>query len=152
MRKPAKTTLLLLNLLLVFAVQAAPQKSSLPASSRENERRSFAVNLLRAINNAEVDYKKKHATFANWETLLGDGYFGDSGTKFVSEEFPTVAHALYSRGPEIVPGWKLRLNISNSGKSYDVLLEDVTDPKCGYAGLMDDRGLIRQSKYIDCPI
>ena len=140
----------------VVALSLAPrswsQKAAPPPASRENERRSFAINVLRAINNAELDYKNKHATYTSWQTLVGDGYFGESGTKFISEEFPTVAHALYGLGPEIVPGWKLRLNVSNNGKSYDALLEDVTDPKCRYAGITDERGVIRQSKTTDCPI
>jgi len=56
------------------------------------------------------------------------------------------------RGPEIVPGWRLRLNVSNSGSAYDLLLEDVNDPKCGYAALTDERGTIRQAKSLECPI
>jgi len=61
-------------------------------------------------------------------------------TKWASPDFPTVGQALYGRGPEIVPGWRLRLNVSNSGSAYDLLLEDVNDPKCGYAALTDERG------------
>lgn len=150
MRNPVIAAFPFLHLLFVLTLAAAPQKASTPPLGRENERRSFAANLLRAINNAEADYQKKHGTFANWDALYAEGYFDQSGTKYVSQDFPTVAHALYGRGPEIVPGWKLRLNVSNSGKSYDALLEDVTDAKCGYAGLTDDRGLIRQSKSVDC--
>lgn len=151
MREPI-ASLLLCQLLFVVTLQAGPQKSVAPLPNHENERRSFAVNLLRAINTAELDYQKKHGTYTNWDGLVADGYFDQSGTKWVSQDFPTVAHALYSRGPEIVPGWKLRLNVSNNGKSYDALLEDVTDPKCGYAGVTDERGVIRQSKLIDCPL
>jgi hypothetical protein len=152
MPKPAITAFLFLNLLGVLALHAGPQKSAPVLSTHENERRSFAFNLLRAINNSELNYQKKHGTYANWDALLADGYFDQSGTKYVSQDFPTVAHALYGRGPEIVPGWKLRLNVSNGGKSYDALLEDVTDPKCGFAGVTDERGLIRQGKSIDCTL
>ena len=152
MRKQAITLFLFVNLMFVLAMQAGPQKSTPAVSNQENQRRSFAINFLRAINNSELDYQKKHGTYANWDALLADGYFDQSGTKYVSQDFPTVAHALYGRGSEIVPGWKLRLNVSNGGKSYDALLEDVTDPKCGYAGITDDRGLIRQGKAIDCPL
>jgi type II secretory pathway pseudopilin PulG len=144
--------LLLIFAILTTAPQSYAQKPTVPVFSRENERRSFASNVLRAINNAELDYKTKHGSYATWETLVGNGYFGDTGTKFISEEFPTVAHALYGLGPEIVPGWKLRLNLSSSGKSYDALLEDVTDPKCGYAGLTDERGLVRHSKSVACAL
>jgi type II secretory pathway pseudopilin PulG len=153
MPKRATTYVLTLVLLSALALPALPQKAPpLAPATRENERHSFAVNVLRAINNAERDYKTKHGAYANWETLFSNGYFTESGTKSISEEYPTVAHALYGLGPEIVPGWRLRLNVSNNGQSYDVLLEDVNDPKCGFAGLTDDRGLVRQSKSVACPL
>jgi hypothetical protein len=59
---------------------------------------------------------------------------------------------MYGRGAEIVPGWKLRLNVTKEGTSYDLLLEDVTDPKCGYAVVSDERGRIRQSKSVECEL
>jgi hypothetical protein len=46
----------------------------------------------------------------------------------------------------------LRLNITADGQGYDVLLEDTTDKNCGYAAVTDERGVIRQSKAIDCQI
>lgn len=140
--------------LLVLAGQSASwaQKKTLPPSAdRERERRSFAQNLARAINAAEADYFKKHGVYASWDTLTGLGDFSSTGTKWASEDFPTVAHALYGSGPEVVPGWRLRLQLSKGDKSYDALIEDVTDPKCAYAVITDERGLIRQGKSIDCP-
>jgi hypothetical protein len=134
-----------------FVAMAGPQKSTAPAvTGREHERRSFALNFLRALNNAEQDYKKKHGAFGNWDALLAEGYFTETGTKWGSADFPTVTQAMYSRGTEIVPGWKLRLTISNGGKSYDALAEDATDAKCGYAGVTDERGMIRESEFISC--
>jgi hypothetical protein len=153
MRTRALVYTLVMILFSASAWPAQPQKAPpLAPETRENQRRSFAVNVLRAINNAERDYKAKHGNFGNWETLFNNGYFAESGTKSISEEYPTVAHALYGLGPEIVPGWRLRLNVSNNGQSYDALLEDVTDPKCGFAGLTDDRGLVRQSKSAACAL
>jgi len=136
----------------VAGAAAWPQKVSIAPASRERERQSFAVNLARAINNAELNYKSKNEKYADWETLTGNGDFTETGTKWAPAGFPTVAHALYSRGVEIVPGWKLRLNISHEGHAYDLILEDATDPKCRYAAITDERGVIRQSKAIDCPI
>jgi hypothetical protein len=133
-----------------LAPPAWPQGSAPSVSDRELQRRSFALNFLRALNSAEADYKKKHGTFANWDALVAEGYFTDTGTKWGSADFPTVNQAMYSRGTEIVPGWKLRLTICNAGKSYDAVVEDATDPKCGFAGVTDERGMIRQSKYIAC--
>ena len=145
------TALSLLSFL-ALAVFAYAQKPSVGVADRERERRSLAVNITRAINSAEADYLRKHQIFANWDTLFGNGDFTETGTKWAPESLPTVAHAMYGRGKEIVPGWKLRLNISNDGKSYDLVLEDTTDPKCLYAIVSDDRGVIRQSKALDCPI
>ncbi len=134
-----------------FVAVAEPQKSASPAvTGRELQRRSFALNFLRALNNAEQDYKKKHATFGNWDALFAEGYFTETGTKWSSSDFPTVTQAMYSRATEVVPGWKLRLTISNGGKSYDALVEDATDAKCGYAGVTDERGMIRESEFISC--
>ena len=131
---------------------ASPQKVSIGPASRERERQSFAVNLARAINNAELNYKTKNDKYADWASLTGSGDFTETGTKWAPTGFPTVAHAMYSRGVEIVPGWKLRLNVSHEGKAYDLILEDATDPKCNYAAITAERGLIRQSKVIDCPL
>lgn len=141
----------LITLGLAWGTPARPQKGAIPTAGREQERRSFAINLTRAIQKAEVDYKTKHGTFANWDSLVGNGYFTSTGTKWASPDFPTVGQALYGGGPEVVPGWRLRLSISNNGNAYDLLLEDVTDPKCGYASLTDERGRIRQAKFLECP-
>jgi len=143
-----------LVLILVMCCQAASraQKGAPVVPDRERERRSFAQNLVKAINAAETDYRKRHDVYANWDTLIGIGDFSSNGTKWAPADFPTVAHALYGNGAEIVPGWRLRLHLAGSGKGYDLLLEDVTDPKCGYAVFSDERGLIRQGKSIDCAL
>ena len=143
-----------LTLMLVMSCQAVvrAQKGSPVVADRERERRSFAQNLVKAINAAETDYHKKHDVYANWDTLIGIGDFSSSGTKWAPADFPTVAQALYGNGAEIVPGWRLRLHLSKGDKAYDLLLEDVTDPKCGFAVFSDERGLIRQGKSIDCPL
>lgn len=138
--------------LILGGVAARPQKPAPGPTDRERERRSLAVNLVRAINTAELQFKKSQGKYADWAMLTGNGDFTETGTKWAPESFPTVSHAMYSRGAEIVPGWKLRLNVSHDGQAYDLLLEDVTDPKCGYAAVSDERGVIRQSKSIDCAI
>ena len=135
-----------------LAATARPQKPATSISDHERERRSFAINLVRAIQKAQVDFKSKHAIYGNWDSLLGNGYFTSTGTKWASPEFPTVGQALYGSGPEIVPGWKLRLNISHSGAAYDLLLEDAMDPQCGYAVVADERGTVRQARSVACPI
>ncbi len=145
-------TIVLIALGLTLGTTAQPQNPSSGIGDRERERRSFAINLVRAIEKAQLDFKSKHAIYANWDSLIGNGYFTSTGTKWASPDFPTVGQALYGSGPEIVPGWRLRLNVSHSGSAYDLLLEDVNDPKCGYAVLSDERRTIRQAKSLECPV
>jgi hypothetical protein len=137
---------------LLTLVPASAQKNSPTAQDRERERHSLAVNIVRAINNAEANYKKTNGAYATWNALQTNNDFTENGTKWISDAFPTVAHAMYGPAPEIVPGWKLRLQISKNGNAYDLILEDANDPKCRFAVISDETGLIRQSKAIDCPI
>lgn len=151
MSGPIQKAALLLMLAMGCQAVSRAQKAAPDLTDRERERRSFAHNLVKAINAAQTDYRKKHDVYANWDTLIGIGDFSSNGTKWAPADFPTVAHALYGNGAEIVPGWRLRLHLSKGDKAYNLLLEDVTDPKCGYAVFSDERGLIRQGKSIDCP-
>ena len=72
-----------------LVASAGPQKTAVPAvTGRELQRRSFALNFLRALNSAEQDYKKKHTTFGNGDALLAEGYFTEEGTKWGLCRFP----------------------------------------------------------------
>jgi hypothetical protein len=144
------TTLVLLAVLLALPGAPNAQKPSYGLPDRELQHRSMAVNIVKAINAAEANYKKNHGVYATWSTFVSAGDFTPSGTKWSSEEFPTVAHAMYGPGPEIVPGWKLRLNLSKDATLYDLLLEDLGDAKCGFAVVTDERGRIRQGKVLEC--
>ena len=79
-------------LVLVLGCQAGSwgQKGSPVMADRERERRSFAQNVVKAINAAEADYRKKHDGYANWDTLVGIGDFSSNGTKWAPADFPTV--------------------------------------------------------------
>jgi len=152
MRRELRIAVLLgLPLTLISPNTVRGQKNKTSTAQPEQERHSFAQNLAKAINAAEADYFKQHQVYATWDNLVGMGYFSSSGTKWASPDFPTVAHALYGSGPEVVPGWRLRLHVSNNGKAYDASVEEVNDLKCGYAVTTDERGIIRQGKSIDCP-
>jgi hypothetical protein len=138
---------------LLFCGSASPQKKPSPtAQDRQREQHSLAFNVVAAINAAEANSKKKTGAYTTWETLYNTGEFTSNGTKWAPESMPTVRNAMFSSGPEIVPGWKLRLTISKDGKAYSLLLEDVNDPKCHYAIVSDDSGIIRQSRSIECPL
>jgi hypothetical protein len=149
-KKKISVLVLLAGILLALPGANAQKKAGPGMPDREQERRSLAVNIVRAINTAEAGYKKKQGVYATWSTLISNGDFTDTGTKWAPESLPTVAHAMYGSGPEIVPGWKLRLTLSKDATAYDLLLEDVSDPKCGYAVISDERGLIREGSVIGC--
>ncbi len=126
----------------------------MPARSRETEhaRRSLAINLLRGINTAEISSRQKHGVYVSWDVLVKAKEFTDRGIKWAARNEPQLANIHFADAPEIVPGWRLRLNVTADGKGHDLLLEDETDKTCGYAAFTDERGLIRQSKVIDCQI
>lgn len=44
------------------------------------------------------------------------------------------------------------MNVHVDGQGYDLLLQDMTDKKCGYAAFTDENVIIRRSKWIDCEI
>jgi hypothetical protein len=142
---------LLASLLVIHNAQAQKKAPSPTLQDRQREQHSLAINMVRAINAAETSYKQKHGVYTTWDTFFSAGDFTDSGTKWAPESLPTVKHAMYGRGPEIVPGWKLRLTVSKDGNAYDLLLEDANDPKCRYAVSSDERGLVRQGTSVDCP-
>ena len=108
--------------------------------------------MLRAINTAEWEYKSRHGSFAGWDVLVGSGEFTGRGMHFAALNEPQLSNAQFATLPELLPGWALRLNVTSGGKGYEVLLEDQTDKSCGYAAGTDERGVIRQSKVIDCAI
>jgi hypothetical protein len=70
-------------------------------------------------------------------------YFDD----FLSMHGLLQKNLRFSDAQEVLPGWKLRLNVHTDGQGYDVLLEDATDI-AGYAILSDERVAIRQCKLL----
>jgi hypothetical protein len=90
----------------------------------------LAINLLRAINTAEFDYRYRTGSYVSWDVLQVKGEFTAPSSPRL---FHQVALAHYANAPQIPPGWSLRLNVSADGKAYDLLLEDLTDKACGYA-------------------
>jgi len=92
-----------------------------------------------------------HGSYVGWDELLASKEFMEFEKECLAH-IPEFAAAHFTKGPEILPGWRLRFNLTQGGNGYDLLLEDATDKKCGYAAITDERGVIRQSKAINCPI
>jgi hypothetical protein len=148
--KPGFLSIVLLVLLIATAATLRSQNAPPSPSEAEHAKRSLAVNFLRVINTAEVEYKVNHRVYAARDVLLASNEFKGRGWTWATKNDPQFVSR--SSGPEIPPGWSLRLNVTADGKAYDVLLEDTTDQSCGYAVVSDERGVIRQSKAIDCDI
>lgn len=56
-----------------------------------------------------------------------------------------VSRMSFEPDNEILPGWKLTIDVSQGG--YWVLVADVTDP-CGFAYVSNQSGVIRRSEAI----
>src|SRR5271168_1250153 len=147
-----RATLIAVLFILTAAAPISSQNATDQAADPDHAKRSLAVNLLRAINTAEMDYKNKHGVYASKDALLASEEFTGRGMAWAAKNDPQLADAHVSNGPEVLPGWSLRLNLAADGNGYDVLLEDIRDKSCGYAAVTDERGVIRQSKTISCRI
>jgi hypothetical protein len=144
MRKhPVISSVLLLALFLGVLTPQFAQDALTNPPSPNPERRALALSLLRTINTAEVVELMKYGAYASWETLLAhnpDVY------ECLARNYPET-NLRFADMPEILPGYRLRLNVHSDGQGYDVLLEDATD-KNGYAVLSDERAVIRECKSI----
>jgi len=150
--KTRRAFLIAVLLILAVATPLSSQNAPAQAIDPDHAKHSLAVNLLRAINTAEMDYKNKHGVYASKDTLLANEEFIGRGMAWAAKNDPQLADVNVSNGPEVLPGWSLRLNLAADGNGYDVLLEDIRDKSCGYAAVTDERGVIRQSKTISCRI
>lgn len=145
-------SIVLVALLITTAKTLRSQNAPHPSSDTDRAKHVMAISLLRGMNTAEAEYKVKHGAYASKNALLASDEFKGRGMTWAARNNPQLAHVAFSNGPEILPGWALRLNVTTDGQGYDLLLEDTTDKTCAYAAVTDERGVIRQSKAIDCPI
>jgi hypothetical protein len=142
----------LLALTLTTATPQFGQNAKNEPSDGDQAKHMMAISLLRAINTMEVTLRIENGRYATWNELLTSREFREDMAKCITEKAMPLAGAHFATGPEILPGWSLRLNLTKDGAGYDLMLEDTTDKTCGYAAVTDERGVIRQSKAIDCPI
>jgi hypothetical protein len=153
MRNRAITAIVvLLAVTLGVAKSLRSQDAAEKSPDAQRARHMLAISLLRAINTAEVTHKTQQSEYLSKDALLANEGFSSTALAWAAKHDPKLTGAHFSNGPEVLPGWALRLNVTADRQGYDVLLEDTTDKDCGYAAVTDERGVIRQSKAIDCPI
>jgi hypothetical protein len=145
-----KHRILLITVLLVLALgtvesQFAQDTSSGPGKA-DPERRALLIGFVRTINTAEATERGEYGSYESWRTLLEHKreYLNSWLARFYSAN---DANVHFGDTTEILPGWNLRLNVHTDGQGYDLLLEDTTD-KSGYAALSDERGIIRECKWL----
>jgi hypothetical protein len=101
--------------------------------------------LVRTINTAEVTERSTYGSFASWQTLLA--HQQEYLNEWLANDYSRDPNVHFGSTPEILPGWNLRLIVPPDGTGWVVLLEDARD-KTGYALLSDERGVIRQCKWL----
>lgn len=113
--------------LLIVALSAA--SSAQDQKSPSQEERGKAINLVRAINTAEVLYSVNisHGRFALWTELYDSGLVKDLQV---------------SPGPEVIPGDHLDLLASPDGKSFMLALHDKKDGDGLFSVFSDQSGII----------
>ena len=137
------------TLLLVFALWSQPsqfaQDTSTRAQEPDRERRASMVGLVRTISTIEVTDFTQYGSYESWQTLR-ERHLRDLNA-WLARFYSREANVHFGDMPEILPGWNLRLNVNADGQGFVLLLEDSAD-KTGYAVLNDERGVIRECKYL----
>jgi type II secretory pathway pseudopilin PulG len=128
--------------LTVFGIPSSPAL----ASKQDN---ALAVNVLRAINTAEYKYKLNRGAYAPWDVLATSSEFIKDGLPWAVSQDPEVSKIQFSAKPDVVPGWNLRILISGNSQNYDASLERTND-SCHFAVRSDERGIITESKTLEC--
>jgi len=138
-------SMLLLVTALVSQASQFAQNPSGSAQEPDVEKRATMLGLVRTINTVEVTDFSQYGSYESWRTLRERHLRDLDG--WLSRFYPRKANVHFGDMPEILPGWGLRLNVNADGQGYVLVLEDTTD-KTGYAALSDERGVIRECKYL----
>jgi len=138
------STLLLVMALGSQASQFA-QNTSAGAQEPDMEKRATMISLVRTINTLEATDFSQYGSYESWQTLRERHLRDLDG--WLARFYSSKANAHFGDMPEILAGWGLRLNVNADGQGYVLVLEDTAD-KTGYAAVSDERGVIRECKYI----
>jgi hypothetical protein len=115
---------------------------NLQDQSRFTDANELTLGFLRTINTAEAAEFAEQGSYASWQTLL------EHQGEYLNSWLATyVPKAHFGNLPEVLPGMDLRLDAHADGRGYDAVVEDLKD-KNGYAGLSDERGIIRECTFL----
>jgi hypothetical protein len=115
------------------------------------QEKRFAVDLVRAINTAEMRYTTQETQylFASWNTLAASPGFKEAVEQF-SRSSPKLRDLNLSTPSNVLAGWQLRLALAPGSKSYVIVLVDTNDKECSFAVVSDEGGIIREARAIGC--
>jgi len=145
--------ILLIAALFLFAVGTAGFQQVATDGSQQpyNEKQARMLGLMRTINTLEVVADFGHyGSYTPWLVLMeshSDELSGWLARNWPEETSRQEAPLRFADQPEVLPGMRLRLNLNADGRGYSVLIEDIQD-KHGFAFVSDERGIIREGKYI----
>ena len=147
MRRALITTGLLLFIIGVNGVESA--QTEVVQTSRKQEQVKM-LGLVRTICTFEEQDLGQYGSYSSWPDLLKHNPSEFNG--WLARLFPTETSRRenplhFVAALEVLPGWKLRLSLGADAHSYSVLLEDMRDRQ-GFAYFSDERGIIREGRYI----
>ena len=129
------STVLLVSVLGTLAPLFGQDGSTCP-DKPDPRKLSIMVGLVRTINTAEVSEQATYGSFGSWQTLLAHQ---QSLNEWLTSSYSRDPDVHFGSGPEILPGWNLRLTVQSDG--WVVMLQ-IEQDKNGYAVLSDERGVI----------
>ena len=143
-----KRQIFLVVILLVFALgttgfQRGSAAGDNPDPYSDNHWRM--LSLVRQITTDEVSDFSRSGSYETWSVLLKNNAADFDVWLSRNEVQGNPPH--FSDMPEVLPGIKLRLQVGADGHSFSILVEDISD-KNGFAFFSDERGYIREGKYI----
>jgi hypothetical protein len=100
-------------------------------------------NMAGLINTAEAQYKFAHGVYADYATLLRSGQLKDTGGR----EFTLLPRNFQSE-TDPLPGYRLRVLISQDGNSYQLSIQETTTD-CGTGLFSDETGVVFEGHALD---
>jgi hypothetical protein len=141
-----KIIVLTFTLVVLFSVPLVGAADT-PSGSLQ-EKKSIAVNFIRLINTAEMNYRHDHGTYATFADLVKSSLLEKTAARF--EMFAPAYKQMNSESEsEPLPGLSFGLVIAADGAKYKLSAQEKQ--KCGFAFFSDEGGLIFEGKVIDCP-
>jgi hypothetical protein len=100
-------------------------------SADETARRRQALTMARVVNTLQ----------ANRPAAATSPYLrhADLAVAAQNARFPTLPHATLAPDKDVLPGWKLTIDVGENG--YWFMIKDLTDP-CGFAYISNQMGVI----------